>query len=374
MPDKPKDIYELYKSARPHNALGFFADPQAGKQMAGDLTNALTRGALGVFGAPVDMLTMGARALGYGVPDDRVVGSSEWMGRQLENAGMLSKNRNQLAELLTGFVSPDPIDFAKMAAMAVPVVGRTAIASNAYLPKRFGDYAKADKDGNLLLFHGSRTPWNEMSFNLSRTGSQSGAATEGWGAYFATEKKNASRFGKNIYKLSLPKEITDRIIDFSKPLSEQSDFVKGILEKISPQTIDISDKETRSAVWRVANKLKEDLRYANRSEMQEGLYGVLKKTTGDDISDLVSWISKNDYKNKYYSRKILGLGDPTGWDIYENLSKLRNSQKLASNELSSYGIIGGNFKANRDLHSVIPDANNLVIWDQDVLNKYSKNN
>jgi hypothetical protein len=44
VPDKPKDIYDLYKQSRAYNALGFFADPTSQQQMASGLTNALSRG------------------------------------------------------------------------------------------------------------------------------------------------------------------------------------------------------------------------------------------------------------------------------------------------------------------------------------------
>lgn len=175
MPDKPKDIYDLYKQSRAYNALGFFADPTSQQQMASGLTNALSRGAVGVVGAPVDMLTMGARAFGYGVPGDKVVGSSDWIGRKLENAGMLSKNRNALAELLTGFVSPDPMDAIKLSAMVVPAV------------------AKASKADDMVdLYHGSYRPIQAIK--------DSGV----FGGLFASGRKEAaSSHGKFLHKISL---------------------------------------------------------------------------------------------------------------------------------------------------------------------------
>ena len=259
MPDKPKDIYELYKSARPHNALGFFADPQAGKQMAGDLTNALTRGALGVFGAPVDMLTMGARALGYGVPDDRVVGSSEWMGRQLENAGMLSKNRNQLAELLTGFVSPDPIDFAKMSAMALPVVSRAG-----------------KMDDILDLYHGSY----EKIGKIEDKGI--------FGGIFASPEKDAAlSHGDNLHKISISKDSVLKNHDLNYEL-DYGDVKKALLRHLK---IDDPTDEQLDAAWKAV--IEDKSGRVDNDILSELFYGDNPADIGWDVQRVRGAVAKD---------------------------------------------------------------------------------
>lgn len=60
------------------------------------VTDMLTRGLLGVPGAPVDTIASGLSLLGYRNP--MPVGGSEWLGHQLQRAGLLGDYRNQRAE------------------------------------------------------------------------------------------------------------------------------------------------------------------------------------------------------------------------------------------------------------------------------------
>jgi len=101
-------------------------DPQFREDVLTGLKDTAYRGAAGVLGLPVDLTTMAMRPLGYSVPDEQIVGGTEWIGKKMQDAGLVSGNRNPVAELLAGLVSPDPLDVAKLGAMAVPVVGRVA--------------------------------------------------------------------------------------------------------------------------------------------------------------------------------------------------------------------------------------------------------
>ena len=99
-------------------------DPQFKEDVLRGLGETFSRGVAGVAGAPVDIATMAMRPFGYDVPAEQVVGGSEYIGRQMERAGLLSSARNPTAEFLAGMVTPDPMDMAKLGAMAVPVVGK----------------------------------------------------------------------------------------------------------------------------------------------------------------------------------------------------------------------------------------------------------
>jgi hypothetical protein len=118
------DISRAGKKAEKPTVIGAIRDPQFVRDVLQGLGETATRGITGVLGAPVDITTMAMRPFGYSVPAEQVVGGSEYLGKQLERAGMLSGNRNQLSELLAGLVTPDPLDVAKLGAMAVPAVGR----------------------------------------------------------------------------------------------------------------------------------------------------------------------------------------------------------------------------------------------------------
>jgi hypothetical protein len=79
----------------------------------------------GVLGAPVDLTTMALRPFGYSVPAEQVVGGSDYIGRQMERAGLISGKRRPIAEMLGGLVSPDPADAAKLGAMFIGPLAKT---------------------------------------------------------------------------------------------------------------------------------------------------------------------------------------------------------------------------------------------------------
>ena len=85
--------------------LGAFQDPQFRKDVARGLLDAGNRGAVGgLLGAPVDMVAMALRPLGYNV--EQPVGGSEWIGQKMQSAGFVSPERNRLAEALASVAVP----------------------------------------------------------------------------------------------------------------------------------------------------------------------------------------------------------------------------------------------------------------------------
>ena len=104
--------------------LDFLRDRESQKAMGQGLLDAANRGMVaGTLGAPVDMATqaanLGVAGVGYlghklgllQVPPDlidskNVPGSSEWIGQKMQNAGMVTENRNPVAEAGMGLLSP----------------------------------------------------------------------------------------------------------------------------------------------------------------------------------------------------------------------------------------------------------------------------
>ena len=78
----------------------------------------------GILGMPVDLAAMVVRPFGYKVPEQEVVGGSEWIGKQMERAGLASSARSPLKEFLAGFVSP--AGMAKGAASTAMFIGPLA--------------------------------------------------------------------------------------------------------------------------------------------------------------------------------------------------------------------------------------------------------
>jgi hypothetical protein len=95
--------------------IGAARDPQFRQDVGRGLVDAFGRGLSMVGGAPVDLTTMFLRPLGYSVPDEQIVGSSEYIGRQMANLGLISETRNPAAEFLSALLIPDPTDIQKLA-------------------------------------------------------------------------------------------------------------------------------------------------------------------------------------------------------------------------------------------------------------------
>lgn len=104
--------------------LNFLADPESQRAMKNGLLDAANRGMVAsTLGGPVDVATTLTNLLiaggGYAghkagllssppelIDSRNVPGSSEWIGQKMQNAGMVSPNRNALAEAGMGLLSP----------------------------------------------------------------------------------------------------------------------------------------------------------------------------------------------------------------------------------------------------------------------------
>lgn len=104
--------------------LNFLADPESQRAIKNGLLDAANRGMVAsTLGGPVDLATtvanLGISGAGYlghkaGLLDRppelinplSVPGSSEWIGQKMQNAGMVTPNRNALAEAGMGLLSP----------------------------------------------------------------------------------------------------------------------------------------------------------------------------------------------------------------------------------------------------------------------------
>lgn len=75
------------------------------------------RGLASVLGGPVDLATMVMRPFGYNVPEQQVVGGSEWIGKQLEDVGLVSSARAPVQEFIASMAIPTPSGLAKGSAL-----------------------------------------------------------------------------------------------------------------------------------------------------------------------------------------------------------------------------------------------------------------
>lgn len=120
------------------------------------------RGLASVLGGPIDLATMVMRPFGYNVPEQQVVGGSEWIGKQLEDVGLVSSARSPVQEFITSMAIPTPSGLAKGAALggaalvgAVKGGGKTTeVLKNMKI-----DSAKNSlKKGYERLFHAGSDP------------------------------------------------------------------------------------------------------------------------------------------------------------------------------------------------------------------------
>ena len=97
------------------------------------------RTAAGVFGGPVDLATMVMRPFGYSTPDTQVMGGSEWIGKKMEEAGLVSSARAPISEFIASMAVPTPGGLAKGAAIAAPAIGGMFVGKGGKLSSSIDD-------------------------------------------------------------------------------------------------------------------------------------------------------------------------------------------------------------------------------------------
>jgi hypothetical protein len=149
------------------------------------------RGLAAALGGPVDLSTMFLRAIGYTTPEKEVVGGSEWLGQQMERAGLVSSARAPIAELLASLPIGAPGATAKLAAAGgAGLAGIAAqmargIKSGQSVPQRMGQSGQ-------IAWHGS--PHKFDAFSLDKIGTGEGAQAYGHGLYLAESPEVATAY------------------------------------------------------------------------------------------------------------------------------------------------------------------------------------
>jgi len=210
--------------------------------------------------------------------------------------------------------------------------------------------ASVEPSADIDLYHGGFSKWEtEPGFpngrpRLDKVGTGIGETSRGEGWYGTDSESISKTFspdGKNLYKLKMPKEVADTLIDFDKPLSEQNQKVKSIAEK-NNIPIEAQIKEGSDIV-------------------QSGPFkGIPFK---EDLSGY--------YVEMFGGQKTYIKLDPefTGHDFYNSLSQKLGSDKLASEYLAKEGILGNKHKGTSRGPG---DYNYYVIWDQATLDSMAK--
>lgn len=174
----------------------FLRDAESWRGMRQGLTDAANRGMVaGTLGAPVDMATqaanLGIAGVGYlghktgllSAPPElldsrNVPGSSEWIGQKMQNAGAVSANRNPVAEMGMGLLSPVAFKAAQKVGGLLAGVEMKA-AENAAKPSTLRQVGQR----GAIVWHGS--PHKFDKFDSSKIGTGEGAQAYGHGLYLA---------------------------------------------------------------------------------------------------------------------------------------------------------------------------------------------
>jgi len=125
-------------------------DPEYYRMVAGGLRDTLGRGVIGgALGAPVDITNMAMGALGVPVSQRPVMGS-EWLGQKMQDAGVVSANRNPVAETLGAFIDPATLGsgVVKLGALGAPAMagifaGKGAKTADVVMLSKAEEMAKA---------------------------------------------------------------------------------------------------------------------------------------------------------------------------------------------------------------------------------------
>jgi hypothetical protein len=284
----------------PSGLLDFLGDPVERANIRQGFMDAVNRGAIGsLLGAPVDMtnllLNAGKAGVGYvghkagllsanQLPEltENPVGGSEWFGRQMQNAGMVSDKRNPTAEAIAGLLPVSPSTSAKAVAAvgaggvmpgldAAATVwhgsphvfdrfdaskigtgeGAQAYGHGLYLadaPEVARTYKNAGDGSNFVTVRSIRDPAQMAATALDRAGgdirhattvlaqnAQSGDITAGAALQLLKQRAALpeSKYAGNLYKVDLPDEAIAKMLDWDKPLSQQAPEVLDAMRKVA---------------------------------------------------------------------------------------------------------------------------------------------
>jgi hypothetical protein len=169
--------------------LDALLDPQFRQDTLRGLLDAGNRGAVaGLLGGPVDLATMAMRPFGYGV--EKPFGGSEWIGQKMQDAGLVSGNRNPVAEALASFAGP----MAAQQAGPKLYAAEQAMRANMAAPTPMN--AATRGQAGAIVYHGSPHVFDR--FDSSKIGTGEGAQAYGHGLYLAEAPTVAKQYAGDL--------------------------------------------------------------------------------------------------------------------------------------------------------------------------------
>lgn len=331
------------------------------------------RALAGTIGGPVDIATMFMRPFGYNVPPEQVFGSSEYLGKKMEQGGLVSEARDPTQEFLASMAVPTPSVPLKAAGMLPEVLAGLM---------------------GVTAYHGS--PYLFKQFNPARIGTGEGAQQYGAGAGYTAESRPIAE----SFKMSSSAERGFQFGD-NKDLTRE-DVYSLVKEKFGNQTLDgtlatpagVADRimETLASGGDVTNLPKHFDPDSDRAKIYKELSKQLSKPSKGylykgDIPDeiLPAFLNWNEpLKNQeifdklknnpdllsYAKQKKIDVGEMQGRDVYEVIASgfdvnQKEAYPLATEYLNNLGVRGIRYLDQGSLGDIDGTSNFVVFRPED---------
>jgi hypothetical protein len=254
-------------------SLGPIADPQFYRDMASNVPDA-ARGLLAqTLGAPVDMATAMMRPFGYKTPDANVVGSTDWIGKKMgadvnrmpfRITSMLPTGADDLMRLgpsaaaLLFHGSPHKFDKFDMSKVGTgegaqayghglyfadnPHVARSyqrglsdhaiEIGGERVMPKQHSIEDRALAWVRSAVDSQSTNPFQFAKAQARSILGKNSSVADDIAAQIDKWQEQGAKItgGGSLYKVDIPDEKVAKMLDWDKPLSQQPESVRKVLE------------------------------------------------------------------------------------------------------------------------------------------------
>jgi hypothetical protein len=289
------------------------------------------RTAASVFGGPVDLATMVMRPFGYNTPDTQVMGGSEWIGKKMEEAGLVSSARAPLTEFIASVAVPTPGGLAKGAALAAPALGGIFVGKGA----KTWDALAAQK-AKIMADMGTdpRTIWKETGTWKGPDGKWRQEISDDK-SFYRGSKAAGSSYAEDVH---LHPELYKAYPATGASRVTESPHQGGSFNPVSRQ-ITVGPKDAGSTMIH---------------EQQHQIQGIEGFAQGGSPSSLgIPWAQQTEQAKRIYEDSLQSYGDPllaelfTGEKLkpWESLTKIERIPYIEQAQIKNYTRLAGEAEA-----------------------------
>lgn len=171
----------------------------------------------------------------------------------------------------------------------------------------------------------------------------------------------------HLYEVEIPDEITDRMLDWDAPLSEQPESVRQALQRLSPPPRKVEDL-SRDELIGMLERIDRNGTYSDAASIAEGwepatmdelLQSAENVGLQDYLNDLPGQWTGNETGQSLYYWLTTNQGGTTGGSLHSNAA-----QQAASKALNEAGIPGIRYFDNQS-RAAGEGTRNIVVFDPD---------